>query len=129
MSEKLTDRLRAASEVAFTEDFCLLITREELTQATAEIERLTAENERLRKPAKDCYHIEGCPHWVEACQRAAKAEAENERLRNLAADLMDLVSEMPIKHPQQSTRRKILRGQCEQFGITQQTILDPEEVK
>ncbi len=44
------------------------------------------------------------------------AEAENERLRDLAADLMELVDGMPIRHPQQATRRDILRGQCRQFG-------------
>ena len=47
----------------------------------------------------------------------ARLEAEVEGLRNVAADLMDLVNEMPIKHPQQVTRRKILAGQCRQFGV------------
>lgn len=49
MTETLTDRLRAASEVAYEEEMCLLITKEELAHAAAEIERLTAENERLRE--------------------------------------------------------------------------------
>jgi len=52
-----------------------------------------------------------------------EAAGEIERLRNLAADLMDLAAELPIKHPQQETRRKILRGQCEMFGVYQQTAV------
>jgi len=44
-------------------------------------------------------------------------EAEIIQLKNLAADLMDLVLEMPVKHPQQDTRRKVLKAQSDQLGI------------
>lgn len=40
-------------------------------------------------------------------------EEELELLRAL----MELLMEMPIKHPQQATRRDILYRRCQQFGI------------
>ena len=40
----------------------------------AEIALLRSQVERLKAPARDCYHIEGCPHWVEACARYQRAE-------------------------------------------------------
>jgi hypothetical protein len=46
--------------------------------------------------------------------------AEIERLRNLVSDLIDLIEEMPVKHPQQSTMRKMLRGQAELFNAYRQ---------
>jgi len=50
--------------------------------------------------------------WRDRCE---SLELDIDRLQNLAADLMDLADEMPIKHPQQAIRRDVLRNQCRQF--------------
>jgi hypothetical protein len=52
-------------------------------------------------------------YYVAAC--ASRAIVEIEKLRNLAADLMYLLDELPIKHPQQAAVRNILREQCNSF--------------
>lgn len=47
-------------------------------------------------------------------ERAAELlakDAEIERLRDLAAAMMALLDQMPVKHPQQSERRNELRRQ------------------
>jgi len=67
-----------------------------IAEAADEIERLTADYKAARlKIDHQGLEIEG--------------------LRNLCADLVDLVEEMPVKHPQQSTRRDILIGQFKMF--------------
>jgi hypothetical protein len=50
---------------------------------------------------------------------AAEAADEIERLRNLAAGLMSLLEEMPIKHPQQAERRAALRLRFDVQQITE----------
>ena len=66
--------------------------------------------------------VEAKPHLA---RENYELRAEIERLRDLAADMMGLLEEMPVKHPQQEVRRDTLRICCCANGIHQQ--LTPEK--
>jgi hypothetical protein len=83
--------------------------------------RIADEIERLRElfridGEQHAAHVKNVQHEQDA--RIVAYKAEIERLRNLAADLMSLLEEMPIKHPQQAEHRERLR---KQFPIQQTT--------
>lgn len=44
--------------------------------AAQALTRLSERNAARQKANRDCYEIEGCPHWVDACTRYQRAEAK-----------------------------------------------------